>query len=168
MMDLENLPEHDKQMLSEVNIVVEKANLTGQKSDPNRTQQTSQQQDPTIMRQHGSLPQISAGDGMMAAVNSLHQMQSQHAIGISTLQLEPTDDGNTMNKKPSRLSVDKINKTGMHTHQGGIKSPGRSPKSLVARIQIPVMDKEKQKQFHIASTLNLSEQSPLIPQEHPN
>ena len=30
------------------------------------------------------------------------------------------------------------------------------------------MDKEKQKQFHIASTLNLSEQSPLIPQEHPN
>ena len=38
----------------------------------------------------------------------------------------------------------------------------------MARIQIPVMDKEKQKQFHIASTLNLSEQSPLIPQEHPN
>ena len=114
MMDLENLPEHDKQMLSEVNIVVEKANLTGQKSDPNRTQQTSQQQDSTIMRQHGSLPQISAGDGMMAVANSLHQMQSQHAIGISTLQLEPTDDGNTINKKPSRLSVDKINKTGMH------------------------------------------------------
>lgn len=30
------------------------------------------------------------------------------------------------------------------------------PRSLVARIQIPVMDKEKARLFQIASTLNLS------------
>ena len=51
---------------------------------------------------------------------------------------------------------------------GKQKGQNRSPRSLVVRIQIPVMDKEKQKLFHIASTLNLSEQSPLIPAEKPN
>lgn len=67
------------------------------------------------------------------------------------MQLDATEGShNTVKKRPSRMSnMEKDGKL-----QGSVVKG--HPRSLVARIQIPVMDKEKARLFQIASTLNLS------------
>ena len=56
--------------------------------------------------------------------------------------------------------------SGLNFNKGMMSSSRLAkPKSLVARLPIPNMDKEKAKQFQIMSTLNLSDRSPLITKE---
>ncbi len=95
---------------------------------------------------------------MQSLSNNIHQ--STKALGISTLQLDP----DISNQHPHSLSK-------RATNMSGLNKPVKTSKhtrSLISRIQIPHMDKEKAKQFNIKSTLNLSERSPLIQPEKPN
>ena len=88
--------------------------------------------------------------------------QSSRALGISTLQLEADASQArdiTVSKRPTAMSS-----LGQNKSKGMLSKP----RSLIARMPIPSMDKEKAKQFKVHSTINLSERSPLIKQEKPN
>ena len=134
--------EQERQLLKEVRIIEDAQIGTGTSKSPADPSNAYGSQE-ALFRNHESVPQISIGGDIQELIgrklDSMHQMQSQNAIGISTLQLEPTEvnsNTNTVSKRPSRLSNDRINRdTGKFGKQGGLKSPTKgSPKSLVARI----------------------------------
>lgn len=143
LIDLEAAPDdQERHLLKEVRIIEEAQIATGTSKSPAYPSNAYGSQE-ALIRNHESVPQISIGGDIQELLgrklDSMHQMQSQNAIGISTLQLEPTEvnsNTNTVSKRPSRLSNDRINRdTGKFGKQVGLKSPtNRSPRSLVARI----------------------------------
>ena len=115
---------------------------------------------PSAKKPFGAGQSIEYGSDSLEVTAPMHQ--SSQAIGISTLQLE-----HQHSQREISISKRATNMSGLASSPNASKKLLK-PKSLIARLPIPAMDKEQAKQFNIRSTLNLSERSPLIQQEQKN